>query len=122
MHSTDAPLLGDVLHLTDQFCARSKLHILEQMAFSCMLELRMKQLKEAADVVFHYWPPYLHDPFRLKLPEMMQRYATLPLEERAKRCYSERPRPTPARRAKVLAKKALQLFGLLRGRSKSNEW
>ena len=122
MHPGDKGLLGEVLHLTDQMCAKSKLHILEQFAFSYVLEQRMVQLTEAADVVFHYWPPYLHEPFRLKLPRIMAEYASLPLAERAGRCYVERPRPTMSRRAKVIAKKGLQTLGLLRGGARSNEW
>ena len=33
----DTNLLDEVLHLTDQFCTRSNLHILEQLAFSYIL-------------------------------------------------------------------------------------
>jgi hypothetical protein len=122
MHSSDMGLLKEILHLTDQFCAKSKLHILEQFAFSYFLGQRMAQLREAADLVFHYWPPYLHAPFRLKLPRIMEEYADLPLEERARKCYAERPRPTMSRRAKVVAKRGLQVLGLLRGGARSNEW
>lgn len=122
MHSSDKGILREVLHLTDQLCAKSKLHILEQFAFSYLLEQRMAQLREAADLVFHYWPPYLHDPFRLKLPRLMEEYAALPVAERARRCYAERPRPTMSRRVKVVAKRGLQVLGLLRGGARSNEW
>ena len=122
MHSSEKGILREVLHLTDQLCAKSKLHILEQFAFSYLLEQRMAQLREAADLVFHYWPPYLHVPFRLRLPRIMEEYADLPLDERARKCYAERPRPTMSRRAKVVAKRGLQVLGLLRGGARSNEW
>lgn len=117
----DVRTLDEVLHLTDQFCARSNLHILEQLAFSFVLPQRT-QLQESYDIVFHYWPPYLHEPFRRKLPDLMDRYAMLPLKERAAAYYAERPRPTLRRRAKVILKHCLQGFGLLRGQSRSNEW
>lgn len=122
IHPSDAPLLDEVLHLTDQLCAKSKLHVLEQFAFSYVLEQRMQHLSGAGDLVFHYWPPYLHDPFRLKLPEIMARYNSFPLELRAEKCYAHRPRPTSARRVKVMAKRVMQAMGLLRGRARSNEW
>jgi hypothetical protein len=114
-------VLDEVLNLTDQFCARSNLHILEQLAFSFILPQRT-QLQESYDIVFHYWPPYLHEPFRKKIPDLMERHTNLPLKARAARYYAERPRPTLPRRVKVILKRCLQGLGLLRGRSKSNEW
>ena len=117
----DAGLLDEVLHLTDRFCERSKLHILEQLAFSYVLAQRT-QLGESYDIVFHYWPPYLHEPFRQKLPEIMQQSAALPLKQRIAWCYARRPRPTLPRRGKVILKRCLQGLGFLPGRSRSNEW
>ena len=55
----DAKLLDEVLDLTDQFCACSNLHVLEQLAFSYVLTQR-SVVSETHDIVFHYWPPYLH--------------------------------------------------------------
>lgn len=118
---SDEVLLDEVLHLTDQFCAKSKLHILEQFAFSYVLERRVR-LQEAADVVFHYWPPYLRDPFRQKLPEILSRTELFPLEKRSHECFARRPRPTLPRRMKVILKRCCQFAGLLRGRAKTNEW
>jgi hypothetical protein len=80
------------------------------------------QLREAADTVFHYWPPYLHQPFREKLPRIMRQTEMLPLAQRVARCYANRPRPTLPRRGKVLLKRCLQAAGFLRGRARSNEW
>jgi hypothetical protein len=121
MDPSESSLLDDVLGLTDQFCARSSLHILEQFAFSYILEQRT-QLQEAGDIVFHYWPPYLHDPFRRKLPKLMAETQGLPLKDRLAKCYRNRPRPTLPRRGKVLMKRCLQALRILRGRSRSNEW
>jgi hypothetical protein len=122
MHSSDIGLLADILHLTDQLCAKSNLHILEQFAFSYFLEKHMAHLNEVADLVFHYWPPYLHEPFRLRLPRIMAELNPLTIEERVRRCYAQRPRPTTSRRAKVLVKKLGQALALIRGRARSNEW
>jgi hypothetical protein len=117
----DEGLLDDVLNLTDQFCVKSNLHILEQFAFSYLLEQK-SDLQESGDVVFHYWPPYLHDPFRRKLPELLAKSAAMPLAERAAYCYGQRPRPTLARRGKVVAKRCLQALGFLPGGARSSEW
>jgi hypothetical protein len=117
----DTKLLDEVLLLTDQFCGRSTLHVLEQLAFSYVLSLRT-HLQEAHDIVFHYWPPYLHEPFKQKLPEIMGQITGLSLEDRIAKCYEHRPRPTLPRRGKVVLKRGLQSLGLLRGRSRSNEW
>jgi hypothetical protein len=118
---SDSHLLDDVLLLTDQLCAKSNLHILEQFAFSHVLEQGTK-LAEAGDIIFHYWPPYLHDPFRRKLPKVLAECSHLSLKRQAEFCYARRPRPSFPRRSKVLLKRILQALGFLRGRAKSNEW
>jgi hypothetical protein len=119
--SADAQILDEVLDLTDQFCKLSDLHILEQFAFSYVLMKRTK-LREAADLVFHYWPPYLHEPFRETLPNLMAETESMPIRERADFLFAHRPRPTWHRRGKVIAKRVLQMAGIIRGRCRSNEW
>jgi hypothetical protein len=114
----DLDVLDEVLHLTDQFCARSNVHILEQFAFSYILAKRT-QLHASHDIVFHYWRPYLRQPFRQKLPKIMRQCANLPLHDRIAWCYAHRPRPTLYRRGKVVIKHCLQGLGLLRGRLRS---
>lgn len=124
MDPADAGVLDEALHLLDQLSLRSTVPIRqwEQFAVSFVLAQRMRELQEAGDVVFHYWPPYLHEPFRKKLPEVMAKCAVLPLAERARRCFAERPRPTGPRRAKVIVKRAMQGLGLLRRGARSSEW
>ncbi len=119
--SADAGLLDQVLDLTDQLCELSDLHVLEQFAFSYVLA-QGTALGEADDLVFHYWPPYLHDPFRKELPQLMAESESLPLRQRVDHLYAHRPRPTWLRRGKVVAKRALQMAGVIRGRCRSNEW
>lgn len=121
LHPTDAGLLNDVIALTDELCNRSNLHILEQFAFSYLLQMHTV-VSEACDLVFHYWPPYLHDPFRTVLPQILQNAEKLEKGEKASFLYAGRPRPTVARRGKVLLKRLGQWFGLIRGQSRSNEW
>ncbi len=44
----------------DQLWAKSKARIRqwEQFALSFVFEQNMQELREAGDVVFHYWPPH----------------------------------------------------------------
>jgi hypothetical protein len=117
----DSGLLEEVLRLTDQLCAEGELHVLEQYAFTAILG-RMTRLAEAADLVFHYWPPYLHDPFRAKLPRLMEACQALSIPERAVLCYQERPCPSWKRKGKVLLKRVLQVGGVLGPGCRTNEW
>lgn len=121
LHPDQLPLIDKVLAITDRLCAVSSLHILEQFAFSWVLQQHI-ELTEAADLVFHYWPPYLHKPFRKILPGLMQQAGALPFAERSKFLYRHRPRPGLLRRGKVIAKRVLQWLGVLRGYCRSNEW
>ena len=121
LHPDNAGLLEDVLALTDSLCERSDLHVLEQFAFSWLLSHRTN-LREAADVVFHYWPPYLHQPFRAKLPEICEQSRDLSECDRPEFLYAHRPRPTFARRSKVVIKRIAQRLGLVRGYCRTNEW
>ena len=121
LHPQQRPLLQEVLRLTDELCRHSSLHILEQLAFSWVLSQRI-ELHEAADVVFHYWPPYLHQPFRQQLPMIMNRASTLDESQQSRFLYSFRPRPNSVRRVKVICKRFLEKVGLLRGYCRSNEW
>ena len=117
----DAGLLDTVLDLTDQLCNVSELHVLEQFAFSWVLA-KETHLTEAADLVFHYWPPYLHVPFRASLVELFVAAGAMPLDQRVEFLFSHRPQPTWARRTKVIAKRILQMAGFIQGRCRSNEW
>ena len=121
LDAADAGLLDEVLEMTDGLLAHGRFHVLEQLAFSRVLAARTS-LRAADDIVFHYWPPYLHRPFREQVVGWMETSASWPLAERAAWCHARRPRPTPLRRVKVVAKRCLQAFGLLRGRARSNEW
>lgn len=121
LHQDDGKILSEVIHLTDQFCAVSDLHILEQFAFSFLLQTKT-MLTESFDLVFHYWPPYLHTPFRTVLPQLLEQAKHTGATSQTAFLYKHRPRPSLARRAKVILKRIGQWCGLLRGRSRSNEW
>jgi hypothetical protein len=91
------------------------------LAFSLVLAERTS-LTEAADIVFHYWPPYLHEPFRSVLPRLVTATFELPMAKRIAVYHRHRPRPTFSRRLKVLAKRCLQAVHLVPQGSRSNEW
>ncbi len=121
LHVCDAPLLEEVVHLTDQFCEKTRLHVLEQFAFSFIFATRTL-LQGTSDLVFHYWPPYLHKPFREGLPQLIEQSVGMPIHDAAEFLFRHRPRPTAARRCRVVGKRILQFLGLIRGRCASNEW
>lgn len=121
LHPNDVSILDEVIYLTDQFCDRGKLHVLEQFAFSFLLATRTS-LSEASDLVFHYWPPYLHQPFRRLLPAIMLGAKNVAPSEKGNFLYRWRPRPSVFRRGKVIVKRLAQWCRLLHGRSRSNEW
>ncbi len=121
LHPADQGLLTDVLALTDRLTRASSLHVLEQFAFSWILQSRL-QLSEAADLVFHYWPPHIHKSFRALLPQLMKQAAILPPCDRAEFLYAHRPRSTVSRRARVVVRRVLESLGLLGGYCRCNEW
>jgi hypothetical protein len=121
MDVEDAPLLENVLHLSDAFCEQAKDRTAEQLAFSIVLATRTRIVK-ASDIVVHYWPPYIRRPFESRLQQMLEESAHLPLKERCEWLYSQRPQPTLSRRGKVLVKRAAKRVGLLPGRVASREW
>jgi hypothetical protein len=117
----DAGLLDEVLYWNDALCSVARLHVLEQFALGYVLGQRTR-LEEAGDCVWHYWPCYMIQPFRKRLPGIMAATCALPLAERAAACYRHRPRPTPARRAKSLVMRGLQVIGLQAPRPRCSEW
>jgi hypothetical protein len=66
IHPTDAGLVDEVLHLVDQLHAGSGHVHSEQFSFGAVLQLRTT-LREAADVVQHYWAMERRAPFRVLL-------------------------------------------------------
>lgn len=121
LHSADCRILSRVLELTDSLLGHARLHVMEQLAFSILLQ-RHLQLSEAADVIFHYWPPYLHEPFKSLLPTIEAQAANLPEEARSEFLYRHRPRPNWLRRSRLLLRKLLEFAGLFGGYCRTNDW
>jgi hypothetical protein len=112
VHPADRHVLDEAIHLTDQLCSRSKLHTLEQFALGVSLG-RQTSLRETGDVVFHYWEGSFRIPFRQRLPQVLERYASLPLSERARLSYADRPRSSIRRRCRSAYNRLLRSAGLL---------
>jgi hypothetical protein len=112
VHPADRHVLDEAIHLTDELCSRSKLHTLEQFALGVSLG-RHTSLRESGEVVFHYWEGSFRVPFRQRLPQILDRYASLPLSERARLSYADRPRSSIRRRCRTLYNRLLRCAGLL---------
>lgn len=109
-------LLLEVVHLMDNLCRQvPKVHTVEQFAMGIILE-KCTKIHEARDIVYHYWPDYLRQPFRQRLPEILNRYALFPEGERSRMCYAQRPKVSGLRRGKLLLKRLLRRAGFLKMR------
>ena len=88
LHAADVALLDEVVHLTDQIYPNVRLHTIEQFAFSACLAQRTR-LREAYDIVYHYWPSSAV--FSEHLGRILREPGRASLEERFLRLQSYRP-------------------------------
>jgi hypothetical protein len=72
VHASDASLLDEVLHLTDQIYLHARFPTIEQLAFSVCLQ-HATRVRESHDVIRHYWPPALRSPFRENLRRILDK-------------------------------------------------
>ena len=121
LHSSDRHLIDSALALCDSLCEKSRLHVLEQIAFSWILQSQT-ELSEVPNLVFHYWPPWIHVPFRARLRSLLEESKAIPQESRFEYLYRFRPRPGLRHKGKVILKRCAQAIGLIRGRCRTNEW
>jgi hypothetical protein len=112
LHPDDAALLDDWLHLIDEIWAGHRAsHDIEQFALGQVLERRLR-IRRSDDIVFHYWPLYLREPFDLKVPSLIAAAGNHPGRDRLEELYRDRPRPRGLRLARVTARRAAQRVGL----------
>ena len=101
LHAADAPLLTQVLCLTEELYRHYPKHVMEQLAFSAVLSAA-GPVREAAPGIFHYWNlkearPLLAAFFArhagLPLPALLPLLAELPLRQlsAAKARFEARP-------------------------------
>jgi hypothetical protein len=55
LHESDAAVLDEVLHLTDQMYVYARFATIEQLAFSVCLR-HYTRLRQSYDALYHYWP------------------------------------------------------------------
>ena len=120
VYPSDSRLLDEAINLTDQFCRHLRLHTLEQFALGLMLG-RHVSLREAGDVVFHYWDRSFRDPFHRVLPGVVSQHPSVPLAERARLAYAARPRSSFRRCCRSVSSWVLRRLGLLPAVVRSSE-
>jgi hypothetical protein len=94
LHSADAGLMNEVLHLIDQTWplvknAPIKVHHVEQFATGYFLE--RTTISESHHIVYHSWPESTRGPFRERLPALFAAGADAASHERAKLLNAARP-------------------------------
>jgi hypothetical protein len=116
IHYTDAALMNEALYLTDQMWCKlepyapgKKAHHLEQFATGYFLE--RLHLVECDDVVYHYWPEYLRDPFGERVTALVQPRHDLSLQELADKAFRDRPQADLMRKLKMRIRSALRHIG-----------
>jgi hypothetical protein len=115
LHSSDARLMDETLNLIDQMWvtvkdAPSVPHHVEQFASGYFLG--RTRVSESHRLVYHYWPEYMRNTFRRKLPDLLAATASLPLHERSRSLFAARPRANAYRKILVGTRTALRSIGL----------
>ena len=111
IHPADGRLLDETLHVIDQIWAGYRdSHDVEQFALGQVLEHAVR-INETADVVYHYWPAHVRDPFRARLPALLAETAALPVAERAEVLHRNRPRPAGRDAVKFAVKQLYRAAG-----------
>lgn len=113
LHRSDRQLCDEVVHLTDQlldsgFAELS--HTAEQLAWVVAFD-RRSTMRECFDVVAHYWPPQLRQPFDDRLQQVWGDRSLGP-QERFDALWPDRPRPSLPDRGKFLAKRFATRIGV----------
>jgi hypothetical protein len=117
IHHDDLQLIVESLHLTDQMWPKlqpwapgKKAHHLEQFATGYFLE-RLK-LSECDDIVYHYWPEHLRDPFAKKVGHLVHPAQGMSLLDHANYAYQRRPQADLFRKVKMRVREFLRSAGV----------
>jgi hypothetical protein len=102
----DEPLLNDTVRLTDAIHERSPSNQSEQISFAVLLQ-ESTRLRETDEIVYHYWPAHLREPFHELLAKLFSQFPNGDLNELSERLYVLRPRATLNKRAKARLKTLL---------------
>ncbi len=117
IHHDDLPLMLEALNLTDQMWPKlkpwapgKKAHHLEQFATGYFLE--RLQLSECDDIVYHYWPEHLRDPFAKEVGHLVHPSRGMSLQELANQAYQQRPQADLFRKFKMRVREFLRSAGV----------
>lgn len=102
----DESLVERVIMLTDAIHERSPSLLSEQIAFTVAFK-ESTNLREADEIVYHYWPADLREQFQSVLRGLLEHFATADIGLLTERLYELRPRPKLKRRVKARAKEIL---------------
>jgi hypothetical protein len=109
---TDVALMQDILFFIDDVWTDFKeVADIEQFATSHVF-CANTDVSEVSDIVFHYWPRYIRDPFRDRLPSILSMNADADVVRHADAVFPYRPRPTGLRRLKVALRNLVGGTGL----------
>ena len=107
-------LVHEALHLLDQLQpAGLRVHTLEQFTLGAVLE-RSLEVREAIDVVYHYWRTEVRHPAREDLLRTLEATRGLDPAERAEALHRVRPRPRGLVRARYGLSRVLGATGVRR--------
>ena len=112
LHPADIGVLDNVLLLMDAVFAPTRWNA-EQFSTGYVLSQSLT-VHPCDDVIFHYWPETIREPFHERMRRFMPSFADLPLRERTAACYRERPHLTLARQIGKKAREVLMRLGYSR--------
>jgi hypothetical protein len=107
---SDIGVLREGLRLSDHLWERSRAHNCEQFAIGIAAR-RMTSVSITRDVVFHYWPGFLKEPFRARLAANLGAILALPPLLRPQAAFKARARATPLQWLKQQTKYGLRRIG-----------
>jgi hypothetical protein len=117
IHHDDLALMFESLNLTDQMWPKlkpwapgKKAHHLEQFATGYFLE--RLTLTECDDIVYHYWPEHLRDPFAKEVGQLVHPLKGMSLLEHANYAYQRRPQADLFRKFKMRVREYLRSAGV----------
>jgi hypothetical protein len=121
MHEADIGLLDEIVYLTDQIYPHVKIHTIEQFAFSVCLRQRT-ELREAYDVICHYWPMPGRALFREELRRLLHDPSIGSNEERLHRISACRPMPHLERPEPTLKQRLYFAFKRVKGAARTSRF
>lgn len=102
---SDIGVLREGLRLSDHLWKYTQAHNCEQFAIGVAAR-QMTSVSLTWDVVFHYWPNFLKQPFRVRLEKTLAEILALPAHLRPQAAFKARLKVTPLQWLKLLKQPA----------------